>query len=97
MVSEAKDADGNVIADMAGWTLYYLFSDTSQPLSSDEQYFGKTVTISGTVYRKERAVEVTSVELKDDAVADVLGGDEDEFDFADFDYSAGGGSASTQK
>jgi len=96
-VTEAKDADGNIIADMAGWTLYYLFSETSQPLSSDDQYFGKTVAISGMVYRNERALDVATVELKDGGVAEVLEGDKDEFDFADFDYSAGGGSASTQK
>lgn len=96
-VTEAKDADGAAIDAMEGWTLHYLCDEESKPLSSDKEYFGKKVEITGTVYKKQRVLDVESVEIKEDDVADLFGGGDDDNPFAQFDYSQGGGSASVKK
>ncbi len=62
-VTEAKDADGKVVADMKGWTLHYLYSFTSAVLSNDAKFRGKEVTITGTVYRDERVIDVKKIEM----------------------------------
>ncbi|MBN2312103.1 MAG: hypothetical protein JXR94_24205 [Candidatus Hydrogenedentes bacterium] len=94
-VSEAVGADGKAIDAMKGWTLHYLYSEASAPLSSDKAYFGKPVVVTGTAYKSERVIEVEKVELKKEDIAGLGGQEQDEF--AAFDYSAGGGSASTQR
>ena len=95
-VKEAIGEDGEAIARMKGRTLHYLYSETSAALSSDEAYFGKPLEITGTLYRNESVIEVTGVEVLEEDLADLLGED-DELDFAEFDYSSGGGSASSQR
>lgn len=62
-VDEAKDADGKSIDTMKGWTLFYLYSDEATPLLTDKKYHNKQVTVKGTLYKDERVLKVTSVEL----------------------------------
>lgn len=97
-VDEAKGEDGEAIAAMKGWTLHYLFSEKSAPLSADKANFGKTVVVTGTVHKNERVIEVDSFEVQagDDIEAALDEGDELD-EFAEFDYEKGGGSASVKK
>jgi hypothetical protein len=98
-ISEAKDEKGTVIDGLKGATVYYLFSDAAKPLWSDSANVDKMVTVTGTLYKGERALDVKSFKLAPDAKEDFTpaakkkGGD----DFGDFDYSKGGGSASARR
>lgn len=106
-VTEATDSSGKPIEELKGETLHYLISDASKPLNADEAMWGKTVTIEGTVFEKEHAIEVAKVEVKEGEPAaaaeeqkeaksggDAAGG---VGAFDDFDFSKGGGSASKRR
>ena len=85
-VSTAQGSNGNPLEGAETWTLHYLYSKTSAPLSNEEKYRDQEVTIAGTLFEQERALKVRCVEL--------TGGGDEEEDF--FDYDEGYGSASGQ-
>ncbi len=91
-VTEAKDADGNVIEALKGATLHYIGGETAKTLKTDTGHFGKTVEVKGTVFIAERAIDVTEATIVADA-----GGDDDFSDFDDFDFSPGGNKASARR
>jgi hypothetical protein len=91
-VKEAKDADGEVIAELTGATLHYINGDAAKTLRTDSAHFGKQVEVKGTVFIAERAIDVAEATL----VADAGSGD-DFSDFDDFDFSVGGNKASARR
>ncbi len=96
-VSDAKDEKGGALPELKGATVHYLYSDAVKPLWSDKANVEKMVTVTGTLYKNERALDVKSFKLAPDAKEDFTpaaakkkSGD----DFDNFDYTKGGGSAS---
>ena len=68
-VAEAKDVDGNVLADLVGKTLHYLPNKAGEPLLVGEQNQNKKVTLIGKLFKNESALLVESFEAE--------GGDDD--------------------
>jgi len=64
-VKEAKSADGNAIAELAGKTVFYLPTKAADSLLSGEAYRGKTVTIIGKLFKAENALLVEEVQSED--------------------------------
>ncbi|MCP4641598.1 MAG: hypothetical protein GY851_14235 [bacterium] len=102
-VAEAKDAEGKDVEGLKGCTLHYLFTAAAKDLIANKDMLDKPVTVTGTIYLKERVFEVAEVTVA--AAAEKAEGDEanpfgdasGDDPFALFDYSAGGGSASGKK
>ena len=63
-VAEAKDVDGNVLADLVGKTLHYLPSKAGEPLLVGEQNQNKKVTLIGKLFKNESALLVESFEAE---------------------------------
>ncbi len=73
-VTEAKDVDGNVLADLVGKTLHYLPSKAAEPLLVGEGLAGKNVTITvGVLFKNENALLVEEYEAEES-------GDDDDWD-----------------
>ena len=58
-VENAKDADGNDLEEMKGWTLHYLSNEKGKELR-DERH-GETVTLKGQVFVQERILDVGEI------------------------------------
>ena len=56
-VTSAKTVDGKNLEDMKGWTLHYLDTKVAKEYIKDHHY--EKVTITGTVYLKQRVLEVS--------------------------------------
>ena len=60
-VSEAKDASGNAVPEMEGWTLHYLNNKTGKELV--KKHHGETMTLSGRVFPQERVFDVSKMPM----------------------------------
>lgn len=69
-VTEALDADGNAIEGMAGKTLLYVPVKAAAELISGEANAGKTVTVTGKLFKCSGALVVESFSAADGAAAD---------------------------
>ena len=66
-VAGAKDDTGKSIPEMKGWTLHYLSNQEGKKLR--ESRHGETITITGTVFKQERVLDVAQVILAKPPVA----------------------------
>ncbi|MBI2435946.1 MAG: hypothetical protein HYV26_24080 [Candidatus Hydrogenedentes bacterium] len=62
-VATVTDAAGKEVADLAGKTLHYLPTETSQPLIAGEENAGKTVTVTGKLYKDAGVLVVEKFEV----------------------------------
>jgi hypothetical protein len=76
-VTEAKDAEGNVMADLADTMLTYAAAAAAEALSQGDAHIDKTVTITGKLDPATNTLTVESFEVaggeaEEDADADAL-------------------------
>ena len=64
-VTEAKDVEGNEIADLVGKTLHYLPVKAAEPIMVGEQSQGKEIKIIGRLFKNESAILVEEFEADD--------------------------------
>lgn len=64
-VTKAMTADGKPAPELEGWTLHYLNNPQGMELMDGEKYHGKNVTLTGMVFKDERVLDVSKVEIKD--------------------------------
>lgn len=64
-VTEAKDVEGNEIADLVGKTLHYLPVKAAGPIMVGEQSQGKEIKIIGRLFKNESAILVEEFEADD--------------------------------
>ncbi|HIJ65050.1 MAG TPA: hypothetical protein HPP77_03795 [Candidatus Hydrogenedentes bacterium] len=60
-VTLAKNAAGDAIPEMVGWTLHYLQDDMGKRMASSEDFRNKILTVKGRIFNQERVVQVTKV------------------------------------
>ncbi len=65
-VTEAKDADGEVIEELAGKTLHYLPNKASMALLMGKENRDKTVTVKGSFFKDAAVLAVSSFEVTED-------------------------------
>ncbi len=63
-VTEAKGADGKVLAQLAGKTLHYLPNKNAEALLSGDTHAGKDLTITGRLFLAESTLAVESFKVK---------------------------------
>ncbi len=78
-VTEALDADGKAIEGMAGKTLFYVPVKAAADLISGDANAGKTVTVTGKVFKAAGALVVESFSAAEGAAA-AAGDAADEWD-----------------
>jgi hypothetical protein len=72
-VTKATTADGKPLPEVEGWTLHYLNNAQGMELSNGAKFHGKTLTLTGTLFKDERVLDVSKVDAKD--MADMKGMD----------------------
>lgn len=77
-VTEAKNADGEVLDGLAGKTLHYLPTKAAAALIVGEEHQGATVSVEGKLFVKASVLAVSSFEVVTDA-----GGDDEFGDFGE--------------
>lgn len=83
-VTAAETADGEAIAGWEGKTVHYLPSKSAQALHSGEEHAGKTVTVTGTLFKNASVLLVASFEVTGDDGGETAADDLDDWDW-DFD------------
>ncbi|MBI5093561.1 MAG: hypothetical protein HZB26_14100 [Candidatus Hydrogenedentes bacterium] len=64
-VTKAATPDGKPLPEFNGWTVHYMNNVKGMELTNDAKCHGKTLVITGTVFRDERVLDVTKVDMKD--------------------------------
>lgn len=63
-VQEAKSADGAVLPEFSGKILYYLPSKSADTIITGSMMRGKTLTVTGSLFKSESLLLVKSVEAQ---------------------------------